>query len=429
MINETILYFINILVTKVIKMKNLKNLLLIKILVTTALFMPKWSLASTNDISNGANAYLVTKTWAPNEQYNATHFLMVPLHYAYQNNDPQLIQKFDAQMALFTQSNLATMNLNDDSQRLQLLQYFYLLSQYSVLSKNKQPELSKYLLQNISNIWTQIPAWQWQRKPFSNMKERVQWKLHADNDVGFKRAIIDEEFFTFAVAADLSKTYPNNPVLQDINQTSFKVFQQRSSFDQANRWLFDKGSWDSHPDLAYAGYADTHNIHEKKTIQNSVMDSSHFLRMPLILKSLQNSFPADTNEHTFYQRARVGLEKQLFEKVLVRNNNNIQLTNYMDGRNGVYRWNYKTMAKDTGYGPYELTSSFGMGWWVFLPNQRINDLYRQYHQQITTDDINQKKCDRLSEVILQKQTIINRKTLNQCMYWYNTLMTNSITQK
>ena len=397
--------------------------------ILTTLFLPSWALAS-NNISNGANAYLVTKTWAPNERYNATHFLMVPLHYAYQSKDTNLIQTFDTQMALLTQSGLNSMDLSDSTQRLRLLQYFYLLSQYAVLSGNKQPEVSKYLLQNISNIWTSMPAWQWQRKPFSNMKERVHWKLHAGNDVGFKRAIIDEEFFTFAVAADLSKIYPNNPTLQDINQSSFQVFQQRSSFDQAGRWLFDKGSWDTHPDFAYAGYTDTRNIQDKKPIQNSVMDSSHFLRMPLILKSLQNSYPPNSSNYAFYGKARIGLEKQFFDKVLINKNNSIHLTNFMDGRNGVYRWNYKSLPQDnTGYDAYELTSSFGMGWWVFLPSKRINNLYHQYHQQITTSTINQKNCDRLSEVIMQKQTIINRKTLNECMYWYNTLMTNAITQK
>ena len=411
------------------KIKYLIKTSFVHFTMLTTLFLPSWALAS-NSITNGANSYLVTKTWAPSERYNATHFLMVPLHYAYQTKDQFLIQNFDTQMATLTQSNLGSMDLNDSTQRLRLLQYFYLLSQYSVLSNNTQPELSKYLLQNINNIWTKMPAWQWQRQPFNNMKERVQWKLHAGNDVGFKRAIIDEEFFTFAVAADLSKIYPNNPVLQDINQTSLQVFQQRSSFDQAGRWLFDIGSWDTHPDFAYAGYTDTRNIQDKKPIQNSVMDSSHFLRMPLILKSLQDSYRSGSANHNFYQKARIGLEKQLFDRVLINKNNNIHLTNFMDGRNGVYRWNHKSLRQENeGYDAYELTSSFGMGWWVFLPNQRINDLYRQYHQQITTDDINQKKCDRLSEVILQKQTIINRKTLNQCMYWYNTLMTNSITQK
>ena len=119
--------------------------------ILTTLFLPSWALAS-NNISNGANAYLVTKTWAPNERYNATHFLMVPLHYAYQSKDTNLIQTFDTQMALLTQSGLNSMDLSDSTQRLRLLQYFYLLSQYAVLSGNKQPEVSKYLLQNISNI-------------------------------------------------------------------------------------------------------------------------------------------------------------------------------------------------------------------------------------------------------------------------------------
>ena len=186
------------------KIKYLAKKTLATYTMLATIFLPSLALAS-NNITNGANAYLVTKTWTPNERYNATHFLMVPLHYAYQSKDTNLIHTFDTQMALLTQSGLNSLDLSDSTQRLRLLQYFYLLSQYAVLSGNKQPEISKYLLQNISNIWTSMPAWQWQRKPFSNMKERIHWKLHAGNNVGFKRAIIDEEFFTFAVAADLSK--------------------------------------------------------------------------------------------------------------------------------------------------------------------------------------------------------------------------------
>jgi hypothetical protein len=42
------------------------------------------------------------------------------------------------------------------------------------------------------------------------------------------------------------------------------------------------------------------------------------------------------------------------------------MTNYMDGENGVYRYNYVTQGVGNGYGPYELSGSFNLGWWSFL---------------------------------------------------------------
>ena len=58
------------------KIKYLIKTTIVHFTMLTTLFLPSWALAS-NSITNGANSYLVTKTWAPNERYNATHFLMV----------------------------------------------------------------------------------------------------------------------------------------------------------------------------------------------------------------------------------------------------------------------------------------------------------------------------------------------------------------
>ena len=45
----------------------------------------------------------------------------------------------------------------------------------------------------------------------------------------------------------------------------------------------------------------------------------------------------------------------------------------MDGKNGVYRYNYNN--RPGGLGPYELTGHLTIGWWSFLQTSRSRSLY------------------------------------------------------
>jgi hypothetical protein len=47
----------------------------------------------------------------------------------------------------------------------------------------------------------------------------------------------------------------------------------------------------------------------------------------------------------------------------------------MDGWNGVYRYGYITQGEGKGYGPYELSGTMLLGWWSFLPGEKIRDVY------------------------------------------------------
>jgi len=52
------------------------------------------------------------------------------------------------------------------------------------------------------------------------------------------------------------------------------------------------------------------------------------------------------------------------------------MRNFMDGRNGIYRWQYASLGPNQGYGPYELSGVLLHGWWAFLPGERVGRLYR-----------------------------------------------------
>lgn len=397
-----------------------KNKCIPQAIVTLVLSLGIQSLTFAQDDNTlGAQAYLSIKTWSPSVKYNAAHFLMVPLYYAYKNNNTELKAQFNDHIKKFLADKNKKIDVTDISQRLNNLQYFYFLSEYAVLAKNQ--ELAKYLLDNTSKFWLDVPAPQWGISPLPNARDRILWKLQAGPDVGYKRLIIDEEFFIFGTAANLLKLYPENKTLIDIRDLALEVFKQRSEFDAQGAWLFDKGVFDNYPDYAYAGYNSTNNITKPKPLKNMVSDSSHFFRIPKILLSLQNSYVANSENYNLYKSYRIGLNQQFLNKVVQINNNNIFLTNYMDGRNGVFRWNYS--VKNKGIGPYKQTYAFGIGWWVFLKNPKVKDLYIKYYNQVRLDG---NECNSLMESIISKKEMTYTLNFQKCEIIYNSYLASRL---
>ncbi|MCT6923382.1 hypothetical protein [Metasolibacillus sp.] len=337
--------------------------------------------------------YINSNLWNERDRYDAGHFLMVPMHYAFQTENKELIAVFQKHFEAFLNEGINEIDISDDSQRLSILHYYYLLSRYLVLSENinsnnevnrVNKELTQYLLKEIDRIWNEIPAWQWDSPYFKEgMRERVLWKLkNKEVDYSYYRAIIDEELFTMAIAADLYQLNRKDKMLLDIVNIAYKTFKSEGHFDKSNRWLFQIGVWDDHPDYSYAGYLDKENVKKEKPITDTAMDSSHFHRFPLWIKSLEDAFLENTKEKKMFSKINKGIEKQLFEKVLVvptKSEPFYKLTNYMDGTNGLFRWNYST-SKGDGHGPYELSGTFAIGWWTFLGSDRVKKVYaNMYH--------------------------------------------------
>ena len=91
------------------------------------------------------------------------------------------------------------------------------------------------------------------------------------------------------------------------------------------------------------------------------------------------AYPEGSEEHRLYENLRNGLEKQFFNKVLVRPTAEYPcyLTrNFMDGSNGVYRWSYESLGNASGYGPNGVSGALLLGWWAFLETDRVRSTYR-----------------------------------------------------
>lgn len=202
----------------------------------------------------------------------------------------------------------------------------------------------------------------------------------------------DADCYLLALAADL-QTYRRlsgempSRTLRDMNALAVKVYKKGGVTYRDGGWLFEPGIYADHPDTAYAGNMVKSLEMKPAKVAGIALDSSHFMRWPLFLSS-EAEAASSRNDREYYEGLRSGLTKQFLTKVLVRPSNEFRgyrINNYMDGNNGVYRWKYSTIP-DNGYGPYELSSSLLCGWWVFLRDPRIRDIYREISTQFPFSD-------------------------------------------
>lgn len=338
--------------------------------------------------------YLSDSVWRNSGRYDATHLLMVPLHAAFALREPEWQEQFVDHFKRFLLSNPPdTFSVRDE---LSWLQYDYLASQFIVLAARSRVSnpagLADLLGNQLREIWSVRPAWQWAGPPFrGGMQERLQWKLHSlDVKKSYYRAITDHEQYVFAIAADLI-TYERvtdtrhswSTTMRDILDVARLTYSQRVVWQPDGGWLLQPGVWADHPEYLYAGQLEKVEGMNPAPLKDVAEDASHSFRRPLWLQSL---FQASRNaaEAGYYAKLIAGLERQFFAHVLVPPTPDFpafRTTNWMDGRNGVFRWHYLPRVPGWGYGPYELSGSFTFGWWTFLDTERIRTAYAEEAKQ------------------------------------------------
>jgi hypothetical protein len=323
--------------------------------------------------------YLLGPLWEPAEAYDAGHALMIPLHHAFENGNSRQQAAFAAHFDSFADNSA---DLADNL--ITRLQYLYLVTQFLVLASDTgQPELvndrlPKMLADEFVRLWQTAPIWQWDREPFTGMQQRLDWKLlSAPTEPSYYRGITDEEFFLLAIAADLatvrrawSEVDAAGPAIDTALDFAYRVFTAETVATAGGGWLMQPGVWEDHRDYAYAGHFQMVPGMQPMPVPGIAEDSAHAHRMAAWLTSLRrgtcSSRPAESER---YRELRLGLERQFLDVVVVRPSAQFpgfRLTNFMDGRNGVYRWEYATQGPDNGYGPYQLSGMFLYGWWAFL---------------------------------------------------------------
>lgn len=334
--------------------------------------------------------FLSDPQWVDDFAYDAGHALMIPLHAAYSATAEE---SWTADMLHHTK--LLGSAIRDGAKlsnnRIALQQYLYVFTQVftqqAILQRDTGREdlIDFDLMQRIEGIqaalWTREPAPQWDRKPFDNMYERILWKENiTDPPFSFYRAIIDEEFFNFAIAADLCNLFGDDTSVEarEAVKVADRLFERYGNHTDEGGWLFQPGVWWDHRDYAYAGYSEPSHDMRPRPIKGIATDTSHSHRFARWLLSLRDA-GGSSKRTAGHQKALQGLEFQLTRKVLQAPSQafpyGYRTTNYMDGHNGIFRWEYETQGEERGYRPYQLSGTFLFGWWVFLHSAPIYAAY------------------------------------------------------
>jgi len=321
------------------------------------------------------------------EFYNFGELLMVPLHAAFRFKKADWQQAFADHFARLVQNPSVL-----PSVMLDRMQYLYLASEFVRLARNTgnldviPRGLPELLYSEVDSTWKSKPAWMWQRPAFHGARERVMWKL--DNkrfEKGYYRVMFDDDMFLFAIAADM-KVYSRGvnvldwaPTLNDILAVSYRVFNQEVVWNSDGGWIFQPGVFSDHPEYKFAGNSEVRPGLQPAPVRNLSLDSSHSLRYPLWLNSQIDAYPEGSEQRAYYAKLKNGLNTQFFSKVVVPPDDHspcYRMNNFLDGSNGVYRYNYASLGQGKGYGPYGLSSALLVGWWAFLETPQSRDLYQ-----------------------------------------------------
>ena len=332
--------------------------------------------------------YLADPLWTARDAYDAAHYLLVLLHAAYEADEEHWQELFAEHFNAFGKHlTLGAADLAEN--RLARLQYLYLASEFAVLAwrtgrpEHVHPALIPFLTEETQRLWLEEPAWQWDREPFGNMRKRVNWRL-ANHDVEYSyyRAIIDEEHFLFVLAANLvtvAKLSDTEPPAAAEDALSFAdlIYSAEIEDTPEGGWLFQPGVWTDHRDFRYAG-TETFPPRGPAPVEGIAMDTSHAHRFAYWLRALAAAHRPQSDAAAHYRDLLARLDNQFHRAASVPPAGGTaywRTNNFLDGRNGVYRWDYPTQP-DTGYAPYELSGTVSLGWWSALPSARTARMYR-----------------------------------------------------
>ncbi len=331
--------------------------------------------------------YLQQDLWSNTNIEDATHTLQVPMERAFAVQDSRWRNEFADQFRRFMEAKPTI-----DSQ-LWRLEYYYLASRFVTLcAQTGHPELIpdgmvKLLYDEVERLWLYEPAWLWDSPPFpGGMRERVIWKRDTlVTKHKYYRGITEHDIFVITIAAELKKYERltgivdiRTVVLDDVLQIARTMFEGMIVLQPDGGWLFQPGVWSDHPEWLYAGHPEVLPNLQPLPVPDIAEDASHAIRWPLWLKSMAEAYPTGSEGRAYYLNLLSGLEIQFMEHVLVEPTSDFdgyRSNNFMDGRNGVYRYNYYTAGQGRGYGPYSVSAAMFYGWWSFLNTDRTREFY------------------------------------------------------
>ena len=175
-----------------------------------------------------------------------------------------------------------------------------------------------------------------------------------------------------------AKVFGHSPVvLNQMCEQGKQLLMIGMSSPGPEPWTWQPGKMADHDDFKYAGNAKIATVLKEQKVPGISLDSSHFYaKWPLFFLSARNA--SQGAEKKVFQNAIEGLIANLFKNVVTKDEDEcvVRYNNYIDGTNGVYRWNWQ------GKGPTYGLSEYGMTYTPFISSLALLDnvkIAEHYH--------------------------------------------------
>ena len=202
----------------------------------------------------------------------------------------------------------------------------------------------------------------------------------------FEHAILDQELFLFAIAADLrhygrtvGSPLAHDPVLEEVDRFSRRVYDARAKWNADSGWTFQPGIWRDHPDHVYDCWTEKKPGLSACAIAGGVRGRVAPHRFPLWMRSSDRGGAGGVGGAGRTTRGSVGgwsgssstgcwcTPSPEFA--------GYRCATTWTGRTGSIAGNTRASAPTRGTAPTSSRAALMNSWWGFLPGPRARQLF------------------------------------------------------
>lgn len=348
--------------------------------------------------SRAITPYLQDPLWIERDRYDAGVRLMPLIHAAFQlEQDTWLTELADHY------SRAAEFDHSQVDRELYRLQYFYPALEFMRLATESDraelvpAKLLTTINAEVESLWLRADAGNW-FTTFRGMRSRLLWKLDAKYvDYSYYRAVNDSTLMVMAMAADLKAIETARGeetrwtrTLDDILSLADRMYEQEGQFNPDGSWIFQQGVWRDYYTHQFAGYSSVEPGARPQPVADIGEDAGHAMRYPIFLRSMANAYPIGSETRERYEQRLDGFRELIDRTILVHASDETpyyRLNNYIDGTNGVYRWNYPTLANNTGILPFQQSRVLLHGWYGLAGGTTVQNVYHTLRSQFPLSDV------------------------------------------
>ncbi len=332
--------------------------------------------------------------YSARDVYDTGHFMMLPMRYGFKTRDSFIIDCFAEMFDRFVYDQGEDRQSFNEFSGLNRNHWLYLMSEYMCYCVDYEVDFDPEIFYSIldymiqyNNTYTKNFDGEIKYSSFQSLLEGLLYGSGYGREDSLNYCITDNDTFPISIICDLQ--YVKSRMNFETENDDFLIWGRDSAEamlrtfakeDQCGGWIFQPGVWKDYKDYRYAGYATIAEIDPsiEKRIEGIGSDSSHFTRWACFI----NSYGRVIEDQALYTKLKTGLANTMCQLIFEKTEESdgyYVLRNYMDGTNGVYRYNEE---KGSGYDAYQLSTTFLNGWWSMLEDERITEIYRDTYDKL-----------------------------------------------